>query len=195
MCTSPDPDMLAEFSISENGTAYGNEGDQTGWESHITNYYEYPWDGYLHWKNDGCMLGVKPRHIVEKKENAVYRLYNTNTSHHMFTASYDEAQSLSDAGWNDEGVGWYHGTGARVYRLYNKYNGDHLFTESAIEIVECLVQGWSFEGVAFKQGLGVSVYRLYNKCANTHFYTCNKDEKTQLVNQGWTDEGTAFKCA
>ena len=54
MCTSAygsaQGDILAEFSISENGTAYGNEGDQTGWESHICAYYDYPWDGILHWK-------------------------------------------------------------------------------------------------------------------------------------------------
>lgn len=47
MCTCSDPDELAEFSISENGTIYGQVGDQTGWESHICNYYDYPWDGIL----------------------------------------------------------------------------------------------------------------------------------------------------
>lgn len=196
MCTSSEPDMLAEFSISENGTAYGDEGDQTGWESHITNYYEYPWDGYLHWLNDGSTLGVQPtRHEVQYVENGVYRLYNPNTSHHMFTADYNEAQGLSDAGWTDEGIAWKNSNGSRVYRLYNKQSGDHVFTASVGEVVECLLHGWSFEGVAFKQGLGVGVYRLYNKYADTHFYTTNSDEKNSLVNQGWTDEGTAFKSA
>ena len=61
MCTSPygssEGDMLAEFSIAENGTAYGEEGDQTGNESHICAYYDYPWDGILHWKGDGETLG------------------------------------------------------------------------------------------------------------------------------------------
>lgn len=49
MCTSPNPDILAEFSISENGGIYGEVGDQTGWESHIANYYDYPWNGILHY--------------------------------------------------------------------------------------------------------------------------------------------------
>lgn len=49
MCTSPSPDMLAEFSISETGGIYGTEGDQTGNESHIRAYYDYPWDGILHY--------------------------------------------------------------------------------------------------------------------------------------------------
>lgn len=41
--------MLSEFSSSETGGIYGQRGDQTGWESHVTNYYSYPWDGVLHY--------------------------------------------------------------------------------------------------------------------------------------------------
>lgn len=47
LCTSAAPDMLAEFCISENGTTDGAEGDQTGYESYIHEYYDYPWDGIL----------------------------------------------------------------------------------------------------------------------------------------------------
>lgn len=48
MCQSDVPDMLSEFSSNEYGGAYGgSRGDQTGWESHITSYYDYPWDGIL----------------------------------------------------------------------------------------------------------------------------------------------------
>lgn len=53
MCTSAVPDILAEFSISENGTIDGAEGDQTGWESHIRAYYDYPWDGILEYVGGG----------------------------------------------------------------------------------------------------------------------------------------------
>lgn len=49
MCTSDEPDMLCQFSISENGTIYGVQGDQTGRESNFGPYYEYPWDGRLEW--------------------------------------------------------------------------------------------------------------------------------------------------
>lgn len=52
MCVSSEPDMLAEFSISENGTIYGVVGDQTGNESSIHGYYDYPWDGILHYVGD-----------------------------------------------------------------------------------------------------------------------------------------------
>lgn len=50
MCQTQYPDVLSEFSINEHGGVYGGErGDQTGWESHITHYYDYPWDGILHY--------------------------------------------------------------------------------------------------------------------------------------------------
>lgn len=47
MCLSADPDLLMEFSISETGGIDGVEGDQTGNESGIRGYYNYPWDGIL----------------------------------------------------------------------------------------------------------------------------------------------------
>nr|WP_304974064.1 hypothetical protein [uncultured Schaedlerella sp.] len=47
MCLSAVPDMLMEFAISENNGIDGAEGDQTGHESHIRTYYDYPWDGIL----------------------------------------------------------------------------------------------------------------------------------------------------
>lgn len=47
MCISPAGssrgDLLGQFSISENGTIDGKEGDQTGQESNIRKFYEYPW--------------------------------------------------------------------------------------------------------------------------------------------------------
>lgn len=39
-----DGDLLGQFSISELGTIDGAEGDQTGRESNIRAFYEYPWD-------------------------------------------------------------------------------------------------------------------------------------------------------
>lgn len=54
MCVSSVPDMLAEFSISETGGIDGEPGDQTGRESSIHGYYDYPWDCILHYKGDGA---------------------------------------------------------------------------------------------------------------------------------------------
>lgn len=50
MCISAEPDLLAEFSINENGGITGGAvGDQTGRESRIGDYYNFPWDGILHY--------------------------------------------------------------------------------------------------------------------------------------------------
>lgn len=58
MCISPygsaRGDLLAQFSISEKGTIDGKEGDQTGYESNIKPYYDYPWDGKLHYVGGGA---------------------------------------------------------------------------------------------------------------------------------------------
>ena len=45
-------DALAEFSISENGTIYGETGDQTGSESSVHGYYDFPWDCTLHYNGN-----------------------------------------------------------------------------------------------------------------------------------------------
>lgn len=51
MCLHPygsaEGDVLGQFSISELGTTYGTRGDQTGYESNVKAYYDYPWDGKL----------------------------------------------------------------------------------------------------------------------------------------------------
>lgn len=57
MCVSANPDMLAQFRISERGTIDGATGDQTGRESEVRSYYSYPWDGKLAWRNDGETIG------------------------------------------------------------------------------------------------------------------------------------------
>lgn len=45
-------DALAEWSIAETGGIDGEPGDQTGAESSIHGYYDYPWSCILHYKGD-----------------------------------------------------------------------------------------------------------------------------------------------
>lgn len=48
MCQTAVPDMLSQFSINELGGIVGGQvGDQTGNESHVRPYYDFPWDGIL----------------------------------------------------------------------------------------------------------------------------------------------------
>ncbi|MDY5372035.1 MAG: hypothetical protein SPG36_06205 [Eggerthellaceae bacterium] len=61
MCFTQTPDTLLQFSINENGGCYGGrQGDQTGWESNISPYYDYPWDGILHYVGDGLANAGSP---------------------------------------------------------------------------------------------------------------------------------------
>lgn len=62
MCQSQHPDVLSEFSWGDNG-AYGNQrGDQSGREAACNPYYEYPWDGILHYnhKADSATTPTQP---------------------------------------------------------------------------------------------------------------------------------------
>lgn len=50
MCVSQYPDILTEFSLNEfGGIVGGRVGDQTGGESRARAYYDFPWDGILHY--------------------------------------------------------------------------------------------------------------------------------------------------
>lgn len=49
MCLRQEPDELMQFSQSENGGVYGRVGDQTGRESSVGPYYDFPWDCILHY--------------------------------------------------------------------------------------------------------------------------------------------------
>lgn len=40
---------IGEFSIAEDGGIYGKTGDQIGKESSVHNYYNFPWNGFLHY--------------------------------------------------------------------------------------------------------------------------------------------------
>lgn len=50
MCITAVPDVLGEFYINEFGGITGGQlGDQTGNESRLHAYYDFPWDGILHY--------------------------------------------------------------------------------------------------------------------------------------------------
>lgn len=70
MYLSADPDELMEFSISENGGIDGAEGDQTGRESLIRGYYDYPWDGILECINEESADGIMMETLVNVNTSA-----------------------------------------------------------------------------------------------------------------------------
>ena len=80
MCISSEPDLLGEFSISENGTIYGMVGDQTGYESLIRPYYDFPWDCILHYVGEG-EEDLKPADVWE------YDYQNTAPGGNMYNCA------------------------------------------------------------------------------------------------------------
>lgn len=109
VCTCDDPDTLAQFSISENGTTYGRTGDQTGRESNIRSYYNYPWDGKLAWIDRG---GASDAAAVEPGTyTCVVDFVNVRTSPSTsaeIVARYTEGQSvvLDGATFEADGYIW-----------------------------------------------------------------------------------------
>ena len=81
MCMSAVPDMLGEFSISETGGIHGATGDQTGRESYIHEYYDYPWDGILQCVNEEVVGFTDTERIyVVKPGDSLYRIAITHNT-------------------------------------------------------------------------------------------------------------------
>jgi hypothetical protein len=128
----------------------------------------------------------------------MYRLYNSNSGEHFYTASTAEVSTLTRLGWQDEGVGWIapKKSSVPVYRLYNPNSGDHHYTTSLAERKQLTTAGWSYEGIGWysSETKRVPLYRAYNPNAKTgsHNYTTSLSEQNGLVRLGWKNEGIAW---
>lgn len=127
------------------------------------------------------------------------RLYNPNSGEHFYTGNASEKDSLVNAGWQYEGIGWVSPTeGADVYRLYNPNTGDHHYTTNAAEKDNLANAGWKYEGVCWKSGGEIPAYRVYNpnaRGAGSHHYTTSQSEAQSLVRAGWKDENVGWMVA
>lgn len=128
---------------------------------------------------------------------AMFRLYNSNSGEHFYTANLFEAQQVINAGWQYEGIGWYAPvSGDPVYRVYNPQAGDHHYTLSSYEKDNLVKLGWQYEGIGWYSDTKkkVKLYRAYNPRAKSgsHNYTANLNEQRQLIAIGWRDEGISW---
>lgn len=126
---------------------------------------------------------------------SMYRLYNSNSGEHFYTANASERSHLITSGWDDEGIGWIApAAGAPVYRLYNRNAGDHHYTTSIGERNALIKAGWKNEGIGWYSGGSLPLYRQYNPYAKSgsHNYTTSKAENDSLVRAGWKGEGVAW---
>lgn len=84
----------------------------------------------------------------------VYRVYNPNSGEHHFTRDADERMALMEAGWQNEGIGFYSDPLQQVpvYRLFNPNAADagsHMYTTSKNEANTLEKQGWLNEGIGW----------------------------------------------
>ena len=128
----------------------------------------------------------------------MYRLYNPNSTEHLYTDNAGERDWLLGSGWKYEGVAWKAPKYATrpVYRLFNPYTGEHHYTMDTGERGYLLGSGWNDEGVGWRTyDSGTPVYRLFNPNnpgAGSHHYTTDAGEKDWLASTGCNYEGIAW---
>ena len=128
----------------------------------------------------------------------MFRLYNPNSGEHFYTSDYNERQTLIEAGWNYEGIGWNAPSASNtpVYRFYNPNAGEHHYTTDSSEGDALIAAGWTYEGIGWysDDAKTVPLYRDYNpnQFSNNHNYTTDESEHNYLVSIGWNDEGYAW---
>lgn len=126
MCQTQYPDMLSEFSWGDNG-AYGNQrGDQSGWEAHMGYYYDYPWNGILHYNGKADSDGGYDDSDYPDDE-VRYRVSTDPEGDEWLDemiGEYDTGGSGDDfAGEMGEAVCWLAIGGVDKYRVYTRANG------------------------------------------------------------------------
>ncbi|RSX53519.1 peptidase [Bifidobacterium goeldii] len=150
-----------------------------------------------------AMLAIVPANEARADDSGaridMYRLYNMSSGEHFYTGDGNEKNSLVNAGWIYEGIGWVapQHSNTPVWRLYNPNGGDHHYTIDTNERDALVGQGWRNEGIGWYSSdtnRSFPLYRQYNPKARTgsHNYTLNGNEVSMLTSQGWRDEGVAW---
>ena len=143
----------------------------------------------------------KPTKTPTPKLVPVYRLFNTRTGEHFYTAKVQERKEyLMKQNWRSEGIAWYAPeiSNEPIYRVSNPNNGnEHHYTKSISERNWLVSLGWKDEGIAWYSDPSkkVPIYRHYHPKQRTgnHHYTTSKGESDHIVKyEGWNYEGIAF---
>lgn len=131
MCYTQYPDVLTEFCINEFGGTYGGQrGDQTGGEARAAAYYDYPWDGILHYngKADGSSNGYNPAVKPTGDQKAIHFRCCTNADGSGWLdemwGHYDTGGSSDEFG-GEQGVPirWIAIDGVKRYRVKTRWSG------------------------------------------------------------------------
>lgn len=125
MCQSAVPDTLSEFLINEHGKIVGGQvGDQTGRESLIRGYYDFPWDGILEYV--GGDLGTEapskpssPGAVTAGTYRVVADALNVRdraSTSGAVVAGYTHGETVVLDGWSTEADGY-------IWGRYKAYSG------------------------------------------------------------------------
>lgn len=143
--------------------------------------------------------------LPEVFPGAVYRLFNTDTGVHLYTADVAERDSIIQnlSNYNYEGVAYFTAQsdgGVPVYRFYEPNLDIYLYTASEAErdfILDNLpnhtLQGESFTVFESEVEGTVPVYRFFIPDSGAFFYTANEAERDAVESlPNYTFEGVAF---
>lgn len=136
----------------------------------------------------GIMLGIDASFL---RTVEMYRLYNTNSGEHFYTANAGERDFLVSLGWRDEGIGWIapNMSNVPVYRLYNPNGGEHHYTTSAGERNGLIAMGWNDEGIGWYSSEGMGWYSDASQTTPLQRYTTDPYVAAVLTSAGWRDVG------
>ena len=111
MCVDDSPDKLAEFYLNERGgITGGKKGDQTGGECRIANYYDFPWDGILHFTGAqkvsyGATVTAYRLNIRKEPGKAREKVGSYKRGE---VVSVTEQRPVGNAVWGKTKKGWIH---------------------------------------------------------------------------------------
>ncbi len=165
-------------------TPYVGPLNQTGYSGSY-NFVEY----FESWFGD-TQVGAN----IIPANDAVYRLYNSQTGDHFITASASEADLYAQDGWFYDGiVAHYDSSGGTVpvYRLFNGSTGQHYYTTSATVVSQYQSNGWYSDGIIFYvSNTGTPVYLLTQ--GDKNFLSDNSQEISTYISDGWQNQGIIF---
>jgi len=161
------------------------------------------------WRESPTAMDIKAlQDIWGKPTTSVYRIYNTETGAHIFSALEKEVAQLtaSTSKYVNEGIAYRvenNGTQG-LYRFYDTRTDRHFYSANDYErdvIRENNKTGLIYEGVVFNVFSSNSdgeartpIIRYYDPNSNTHFYTANMEEQVVIAQtkHSWVKEGIAW---
>lgn len=126
----------------------------------------------------------------------VYRLYSPQYKQHRFTASLSEVNSLTDDGWENEGIKFRtcQGSASTVIRMkHDDFQETRLVTDRSSEYDQAITAGYSIDQPVIStssQGT-VPVYWRYDPTLGRSLYTTSL---TEGISSGFEDRGVVFNA-